>query len=54
VLRFFRKSKRGGRAGAEVGRFLRKREKSWNFLDFVGKIGPGIFFKREKYFRIFS
>ncbi len=52
MLRFFRKSKRGGRA--EVGRFFRKREKSWEFWDFVGKIGPGILYKREKYFRIFS
>jgi hypothetical protein len=33
-LRFFRKSKR---QRAEVERFFRKREKSWDFWDFVGK-----------------
>jgi hypothetical protein len=51
VLRFFRKSKR---QRAEVETFLRKRGRVGIFLDFVGKIGPGIFYKREKYFRIFS
>jgi hypothetical protein len=50
VLRFFRKSKR---QRAEVDRFFRKRENGWDFFESVGNIGPGIFYKREKHFRIF-